>query len=169
MAAVPYAQVVAKMLHGKHPKGTTIELAPNPKDIIWGNMNKTDGQLAHKKTIGFLWLVLVCFVNTVPLFIISVLANLDSLRTYVPFLQSWSDANQYSFALVSGVLPPAISGIFGFFLPIIMRKLTKFMGTLTHSKLDRAVIARYFAFFGYLTARYFHFDRRPLQFGEGDY
>jgi hypothetical protein len=42
-------------------------------------MNKTDGQLAHKKTIGFLWLVLVCFVNTVPLFIISVLANLDSV------------------------------------------------------------------------------------------
>lgn len=34
MAAVPYAQAVAKMLQGKHPKGTTIELAPNPKDIV---------------------------------------------------------------------------------------------------------------------------------------
>ncbi|XP_006461255.1 hypothetical protein AGABI2DRAFT_48387, partial [Agaricus bisporus var. bisporus H97] len=146
MAAVPYAQAVAKMLQGKHPKGTTIELAPNPKDIIWANMNRTDGQLARKKFIGFLWLVLVCFVNTVPLFIISVLANLDALRAYVPFLQSWSDANAYSFAFVSGVLPPTISGIFGFFLPIIMRKLSKFMGALTHSKLDRAVVARYFTF-----------------------
>jgi hypothetical protein len=34
MAAVPYAQAVAKMLQGKHPKGTRIELAPNPKDIV---------------------------------------------------------------------------------------------------------------------------------------
>jgi len=34
MAAVPYAHVVAKMIRGKHPKGTYIELAPNPKDIV---------------------------------------------------------------------------------------------------------------------------------------
>lgn len=34
MAAVPYAHIVAKMLSSKHPKGTTIDLAPNPKDIV---------------------------------------------------------------------------------------------------------------------------------------
>jgi len=34
MAAVPYAHIVAKMLVGKHPKGTEIDLAPNPKDIV---------------------------------------------------------------------------------------------------------------------------------------
>jgi hypothetical protein len=34
MAAVPYAHTVAQMLRGKHPKGTTITLAPNPKDIV---------------------------------------------------------------------------------------------------------------------------------------
>ena len=34
MAAVPYAHIVANMLRHKHPKGTTITLAPNPKDIV---------------------------------------------------------------------------------------------------------------------------------------
>lgn len=34
MAAVPYAHIVARMLEGKHPKGTDITLAPNPKDIV---------------------------------------------------------------------------------------------------------------------------------------
>ena len=34
MAAVPYAHMVAQILRGKHPKGTTIEPAPNPKDIV---------------------------------------------------------------------------------------------------------------------------------------
>ncbi|TFK44898.1 hypothetical protein BDQ12DRAFT_673776 [Crucibulum laeve] len=146
MAAVPYAHIVAKMLAGKHPKGTNIELAPNPKDIIWENMNKSDGEIARKKMMGFLWLLVVCFFNTVPLLVISALANLDSLRAYIPFLQTWFDDNAYSFAFVSGVLPPAISGLFGFFLPIIMRWLTQYMGALTQSKLDRAVVARYFAF-----------------------
>lgn len=34
MAAVPYAHIVANMLRHKHPKGATITLAPNPKDIV---------------------------------------------------------------------------------------------------------------------------------------
>lgn len=34
MAAVPYAHIVAKMIGNKRPKGTEIELAPNPKDIV---------------------------------------------------------------------------------------------------------------------------------------
>lgn len=146
MAAVPYAHIVAKLLNSKHPKGTDIELAPNPKDIIWENMNKSEGELARKKLTGFLFLALVCFFNTVPLFIISVLANLDSLTAYVPFLEEWSNSSPTSFAFVSGVLPPAVSGLFGFFLPVIMRWLTQYMGALTHSRLDRAVVARYFAF-----------------------
>jgi hypothetical protein len=34
MAAVPYAHIVAHLLRDKHPKGTDITLAPNPKDIV---------------------------------------------------------------------------------------------------------------------------------------
>ncbi|RDB25480.1 hypothetical protein Hypma_007600 [Hypsizygus marmoreus] len=146
MAAVPYAHIVAKILASKHPKGTNIELAPNPKDIIWENMNKSDGEITRKRMLGFWLLALVCFFNTIPLFIISVLANLESLRVYVGFLDQWANASPKSFAFISGVLPPAVSGIFGFFLPIIMRWLTQYMGALTHSRLDRAVIARYFTF-----------------------
>lgn len=146
MAAVPYAHTVANMLRNKHPKGTDITLAPNPKDIIWANMNKSPVEVFQKRVIGFLLLVLVCFFNTIPLFVISILANLSSISTYVGFLRTWSTSSPSSFAFVSGVLPPAISAFFGFFLPIIMRYLTRFQGALTHSRLDRAVIARYFAF-----------------------
>lgn len=142
MAAVPYAHVVAKILGNKHPKGTDIALAPNPKDIIWENMNKSDAEIARKRTMGFVWLAVVCFFNTIPLFVISILANLASvcssiiqmldldppppqLTTWVPFLQSWQDSSKNTFAIVSGVLPPAVSGIFGFFLPIVMRRLSR--------------------------------------------
>jgi hypothetical protein len=46
-------------------------------------MDKTDGEIARKRTIGVLWLVFVCFFNTLPLFVISVLANLDGVSSCI--------------------------------------------------------------------------------------
>ncbi|KAK7676754.1 hypothetical protein QCA50_020277 [Cerrena zonata] len=146
MAAVPYAHIVANLLRRKRVKGATITLAPNPKDLIWENLNKSTAELNGKRMTGWIFLILVCFFNTVPLFIISILANLASLTTFVPFLQTWSDDSPATFTFISGVLPPAVSAFFSFFLPIIMRWLSQYMGSTTHSKLDRSVVARYFAF-----------------------
>jgi hypothetical protein len=71
---------------------------------------------------------------------------LGQLSAYVPIIRGWRDASPLSFDILSGVLPPAVSGVFGFFLPLIMRRLSKYMGAQTRSYLDRALIARYFAF-----------------------
>ncbi|KAJ3557457.1 hypothetical protein NM688_g1463 [Phlebia brevispora] len=146
MAAVPYAHIVANILRDKRLKGAYVTLAPNPKDIIWDNLNQSKAEMVRKKAVGWAFLCLVCFFNTVPLFIISILANLASLTSFVPFLQSWSNASPGSFTFISGVLPPAVSALFGFFLPVLMRWLSQYQGALTHSRLDRAVVARYYAF-----------------------
>ena len=37
-------------------------------------------ELAGKRTTGWVYLVLVAFFNTIPLFILSILANLSSVR-----------------------------------------------------------------------------------------
>ena len=99
MAAVPYAHIVANMLKDKSPKGTDVILAPNPKDIvsrsrlslslhtsltsskIWSNLNLSASELAGKRMMGWVYLVLVAFFNTIPLFILSILANLSSVGT----------------------------------------------------------------------------------------
>ena len=106
----------------------------------------TDAARRSQQTIGWLWLALVCFLNTVPLLLVSVLANLSHIAVYVPFLDTWRQKSEWSFALVNGILPPVISGIFGWVLPIIMRWLSQYQGAITQSRLDRAVVARYFAF-----------------------
>ncbi|KAH9944775.1 DUF221-domain-containing protein [Amylocystis lapponica] len=146
MAAVPYAHIVANMLRGKHPKKATILLAPNPKDMVWENLSRSKAELAQRKTTGWTILIAVCFFNTIPLLIISILANLASLTAYVSFLEKWSVASPGTFTFVSGVLPPSVSALFGYALPHIMRVLSKYQGAYTHSRLDRAVVARYFAF-----------------------
>jgi len=75
-----------------------------------------------------------------------VLANLNSLQSFVPFIQLWANSSPTSFAVVSDVLPPAVSGFFSFFVPIIVRWLSQYQGAMTQSHLDRGVVGRYFAF-----------------------
>jgi len=48
---------------------------------IWSNLNLGAGELAGKRTMGWVYLVLVAFLNTIPLFILSILANLSSVST----------------------------------------------------------------------------------------
>ncbi|KAF9650988.1 DUF221-domain-containing protein [Thelephora ganbajun] len=146
MGAVPYAHIVANMLKDKKSKGTDVMLAPNPKDIIWSNLNLSASELAGKKTMGWVYLILVASFNTIPLFILSIFANLSSLTSVVHFLDEWNTASPKTFTYVSGVLPPAVSALFGYLLPHVFRWLSKYQGATTHSRLDRAVIARYYGF-----------------------
>ncbi|GHJ86379.1 hypothetical protein NliqN6_2781 [Naganishia liquefaciens] len=129
--------------------GATIQLAPSPHDLIWKNVPLEPNVIAGRKLWGFLVLGVVCFLHTLPLLFVSLLANLSSLTVYVAFLRQWKESGQFgnwTFSVVSGVLPSVIQAIFGFFLPILMRRLSKYQGALTRSRLNRAVIARYFAF-----------------------
>ncbi|GJJ08472.1 hypothetical protein Clacol_002690 [Clathrus columnatus] len=146
MAAVPYAHIVAHRLRNVYPKGTIIQSAPNPKDIIWENLNASDMTISRKKTLGWVYLSVFAFFNTIPVFAISVLANLNAIAHFVPFLARIANEHTSFFAFVSGVLPPTVSAIFGYFLPYVMRWLSQYQGAITHSRLDRAVVARYFAF-----------------------
>ena len=50
------------------------------------------------------------------------------------------------FSIISGVLPSVVSSIFGYLLPIVIRRISRYQGAPTRSRLDRAVIARYFFF-----------------------
>lgn len=42
-----------------------------------------DAALASKKTMGWVYLAVVCFFNTIPLLVVSFLANLASVRLSV--------------------------------------------------------------------------------------
>ena len=90
--------------------------------------------------------LVLCTYRTFSFTGFSPLSYSQKIATFVPFLENWSRSSPASFNIISGVLPPAVSAFFGFFLPIMMRWLSRYQGALTHSRLDRAVVARYFAF-----------------------
>ncbi|KIR52730.1 hypothetical protein I315_04593 [Cryptococcus gattii Ru294] len=145
------AHRIARAHRGKLKElfGAELQLAPMPHDIVWENISKEPAELGSKNTFGFVIIGIVCFFNTLPLLVVSLLANLSSLTVYVTFLADWKDAGswgKWTFSMVSGILPSVVSALFGFLLPIIIRKISKYQGAPTRSRLDRAVTARYFFF-----------------------
>ncbi|KAK0548806.1 hypothetical protein OC845_003425 [Tilletia horrida] len=148
LAAVSYAHAAARSLQGKKPRGLVIDLAPAPKDIIWKNLNLTASERFRSSTIGFLFLSLLLFFNAVPLLAVSLITNMASFRFLPAFdwLNNWYQSSQWTFAAVAALIPPTITGIMGYFLPVGMRRIAKYRGVLTKSRLDRVIIAQYFGF-----------------------
>ncbi|EIW65454.1 hypothetical protein TREMEDRAFT_46183, partial [Tremella mesenterica DSM 1558] len=145
------AHRIARAHRGKLKElyGASLHLAPMPHDIVWANISREPAEVKSRTWFGFVIIGVVCFINTIPLLVVSTLANLSSLALYVGFLEKWKDAGQWgnwTFSIVSGVLPSAVSALFGYLLPIIIRRISKYQGATTSSRLDRAVTARYFFF-----------------------
>lgn len=61
--------------------GATIQLAPSPHDLIWKNVPLEPNVIAGRKLWGFLVLGVVCFLHTLPLLFVSLLANLSSVSS----------------------------------------------------------------------------------------
>jgi hypothetical protein len=81
-------------------------------------------------------------------FIIAVSLTLQ-LRKNVQWLDDWHNAGtlgEWSIKFVSAALPSSVSALFSYFLPILMRRLSKFSGAASRGELDKDVITQYFAF-----------------------
>ncbi|GMK57068.1 hypothetical protein CspeluHIS016_0309080 [Cutaneotrichosporon spelunceum] len=142
------AHRIARLHPGKVQElgGARIQLAPAPRDILWENLERDPADIAASRTFGFIWIAFVCFLNTLPLTIVAIIANLGALSQYVGFIGAWQQASPWSLNIISGVLPASLQGFFGLILPYIIRRISKRQGPLTRSKLERAVIARYYFF-----------------------
>jgi hypothetical protein len=156
--------MVAKKLEGKKFKGAVVELAPRPQDLIWKNLEKSDGQRRSHAFFGGLLLAAVMVLYTAPLIAVSAVSNLASLTVYVPFLNDWSNESPITFSAVAGVLPPFLAIVLQLILPIIMRSLARFQGATTRTRLDRAVLARYFFFL--VVFQFFVFSLLSVFFSE---
>lgn len=76
-----------------------------PLDIVWENISKESGEVVTRRSMGFVYIAIVCFLNTLPLLVVSALANLGQLTIYVQFLGDWQRSGQWgdwtvSFSLV---------------------------------------------------------------------
>ncbi|KAF2092671.1 DUF221-domain-containing protein [Rhizodiscina lignyota] len=145
---VDEAHGVAFAAKGKHPQGSTVRLAPRPTDIIWKNMAMSKQDRRRNGIINNLWITLLTAVWIVPNILIAVfLTNLANLGKVWPAFQKELERDPKLWAAVQGILSPAITSLFYYFLPAIFRRLSMLAGDTTKTSRDRHVTNKLYAFF----------------------
>lgn len=145
---IQHAHAVAWTARRKHPKGTTIALAPRPSDLIWENLPLSKKSRKWKRLINTLWVTLLTVVWIVPNALIAVfLSNLNNLGKIWPKFMTSLVAHPNVWAAVQGIASPAITSLVYLLLPIIFRRLSVQAGSKTKTSRERHVLGQLYAFF----------------------
>ncbi|KAF2133487.1 DUF221-domain-containing protein [Dothidotthia symphoricarpi CBS 119687] len=142
------AHSVAFSARSKHPKGTTIQLALRPKDIIWKNLPLTPGTRRRRRFINRFWIVLLTLLYFIPNAIIAVfLSKLTNIALLLPAFQTQLGLHPTFWAIIQGLVAPALTSLIYFFLPIIFRRLSIKAGDVSRTSRERHVISQLYVFF----------------------
>lgn len=142
------AHTVAFASKSKHPRGTTIKLAPTPSDLIWQNLPLSKRARRWKRFVNNIWITLLTIVWIVPNALIAIfLANLNNLARVWPAFEKNLKANPNTWSIVQGIASPALLSLVYLILPIIFRRLCSKAGDFTKTSRERHVITKLYAFF----------------------
>ncbi|ORY82107.1 hypothetical protein BCR37DRAFT_380043 [Protomyces lactucae-debilis] len=142
--AIPQAHAVAKANKGD----SNVFLAPKPRDIIWKNMGTRQSTRTSNRIFGNVLFVFMCILWTVPNALVATfLQNIYNLGYVWPWFQGRINANPKLWAAVQGVLAPLILTLFFLLLPVLMRRLSQFSGSLTKTSRERNVFHKLYLFF----------------------
>ncbi|KAH7088040.1 hypothetical protein FB567DRAFT_494122 [Paraphoma chrysanthemicola] len=142
------AHSVAYAARNKHPKGTTVRLAPRPKDIIWKNLLLDAKTRRWRRFINRLWITLLTMLYFIPNALIAIfLSKLTNLGMVWPQFQAELSRDPKFWAVVQGIAAPALTSLFYYCLPIIFRRLSIKAGDVTKTSRERHVTAQLYNFF----------------------
>ncbi|KAJ5167978.1 uncharacterized protein N7482_003572 [Penicillium canariense] len=145
---IEHAHAVAWSVRKKHPKGTTVVLAPRPSDLIWENLPLSKQARKWKRFLNIIWVTALTLVWIVPNALIAVfLSNLSNLGLVWRKFQTSLSANPNVWAAVQGIASPAITSLVYLVLPIIFRRLAIQSGSKTKTSRERHVLGQLYAFF----------------------
>lgn len=133
----------------KHaPQGTIIHLAPKPNDLVWKNLKMSKKQRANQNFLNGMWITILTAFWVVPNVLIAVfLSNLSNLGALWPAFQKNLNAHRTWWALVQGIVAPAITTAFYFYLPAIFRRLCMNAGDISKTSRERHVARSLYNFF----------------------
>jgi len=147
-ASISDAHTVAYACRKKSPDGTLITLAPRPNDLVWKNLKVSAKQRRWRNFINTVWITLLTLFWVVPNTLIAVfLANLTNLGLVWHAFKTSLEQNPKTWALVQGILAPALTTLFYFFLPAVFRRLAINAGDMTKTARDRHVTRSLYSFF----------------------
>ena len=142
------AHSIAFAAKKKHPRGTTIVLAPRPNDIIWKNMPLSKAQRKRRRLLNNFYITLLTIAWIAPNAMISIfLISLANLGHVWKAFQDSLAAHTTWWSIVQGVASPAITSLIYLVLPIIFRHMLVRAGDRTKTARERHVAGKLYTFF----------------------
>lgn len=140
--------IIAKAARGKHPKGTSIKLAPKPSDIIWRNMERRKSTRGWNGFVGHVLFVALSILYVAPNALIAVfLSNFNNIALVWTQFGNIRNENPQFWAGLQAILAPTVTTIIYLLLPVLMRKISIYQGDLTKSARERHVTGKLYFFF----------------------
>lgn len=125
----------------------TIELAPQPKDIIWSNLSMNEHLRRSKRLIASFIFYGFVFFWFIPSSFLSASSNVKDFLRLFPNSKIFMKEHPTFISLLSSWFTPIVMAIFFFILPKILRFMSQQQGYMTGTSLDRQVLSKLFVFF----------------------
>lgn len=138
-------QAALQMIHHPKPFCMDVSDAPDPDDIFFKNVGKTNRQLQMGKLISFSLTILLCLFWTIPVSFIASLTSVDALAEQIPFLADWIEKVPWlgeALAMLAPLLLIAVNGL----LPIFLQLFSSLEGPVSKSVLSAITFPKLAAF-----------------------
>ncbi|KAI9438478.1 DUF221-domain-containing protein [Lactarius indigo] len=140
------AQIAAQAVHTSAPFQLETCLAPEPRDIVWANMDYSTRALRIREAIVLGSLALLFFFWVIPITGLAGLLSYKEIKKTMPWLGHLIDSNEKIRAIVQNSLPSVAMITLNALLPFVLEALTYVQGFRARSLVEYSLMKKYFLF-----------------------
>ncbi|GAA6059229.1 hypothetical protein JCM10212_006622 [Sporobolomyces blumeae] len=137
------AQVAAQTVH--YPSATEFrtELAPEPRDINWGNLNMSKTSAFIRRVLVVIIMLVLLSVWAIPVAALASLLSWDTIKQTAPRLAKLLGKSPRLRGLVQTTLPSLALVLFNNLLPFLLEALSVFQGLEARSWIELSQLKKY--------------------------
>lgn len=136
------AQIASQVLHASRPSESITCLAPEPRDIVWSNVNLSPWSLRIREVISFGLMALLLLFWTIPIGSLASLLSYKEIKKIMPWLGELIDQSDRLRAIVLHSLPSVGVIALNALLPFILEFLAYFQGLRARSWIEYSMLRR---------------------------
>lgn len=137
------AQIASQVVTAPYPSEAITTQAPEPRDIVWANMNYSLNEVHIRQTISLAATFLLLFFWIIPIGTLAGLLSYKEIKKTLPWLGDLIDQNDILRAFVQHSLPSAAVIILNALLPFLLEYLAYFEGLPARSWIEYSIMKRY--------------------------
>ncbi|THU93310.1 DUF221-domain-containing protein [Dendrothele bispora CBS 962.96] len=140
------AQVALQTAHFPNPFQLNAYPAPEPRDIVWANMESSNHSIRVRDVLVLSAIVLLFFFWIFPTNALALLLSYDEIKKTLPWLARLIDKSPKVQAIVQNSLPSVAMITLNALLPFMLEALTYLQGYRARSWVEYSLMKKYFLF-----------------------